>query len=39
MLRKLPYADDDSLIAMFQKDMQLRTKLLNENDTVNCFYP
>ena len=38
MLRKLPYADDDNLIAMFQEDMQLRTKLLNENDTVNCFY-
>ena len=38
MLRKLPYANDDNLIAMFQEDMQLRTKLLNENDTVNCFY-
>ena len=38
VLRKLPYADDDSLIAMIQKDMQLHTELLNENNTTNCFY-
>ena len=38
VLRKLPYADDDNLIAMIQKDMQLHTELLNKNNTTNCFY-
>ena len=37
-LKKLPYADDDSLIAVFREDMQLRTQLLHEKDTANCFY-